>query len=199
MSDSEALRSEIARPDRGRRRAHAPEADTAPYLVDQRRLYRGSALAVALPRRCRDRSRASSAGAIEQRIGLVPQGGNTGYCGGATPDESGRQLLLSLRRLESHPRASTRPISPSPPKPAACSRSVQQAADAAERFFPLSLGSEGSCQIGGNLATNAGGLERRALRHGARPGCSGIEAVLPDGQRVAMASNRCARTTPATI
>ena len=73
-------------------------ADTAPYLVDQRQLYRGSALAVALPRNVDEVARIVG-WCHEHRVGLVPQGGNTGYCGGATPDESGRQLLLSLRRL----------------------------------------------------------------------------------------------------
>jgi FAD/FMN-containing dehydrogenase len=156
-------------------------ADTEPFLVDHRRLYRGSALAVVLPR---------DVGAIarvvgwcnQHGIGLVPQGGNTGYCGGATPDESGRQLLLSLRRLNRIRAVDAGNFSLT--AEAGCVlASVQQAAAAVERFFPLSLGSQGSCQIGGNLATNAGGLN--VVRYGMARGCS-------------TASNRCARTTPAT-
>ena len=110
----------------------------------------------------------------------MPQGGNTGYCGGATPDESGRQLLLSLRRLNRIRAVDAGNFSIT--AEAGCVlASVQQAADAVERFFPLSLGSEGSCQIGGNLATNAGGLN--VVRYGmARDLLLGIEAVLPDGQ-----------------
>jgi FAD/FMN-containing dehydrogenase len=154
-------------------------ADTAPFLVDERRLYRGSALAVVLPR---------DVGQVAQivdwcrqhHIGLVPQGGNTGYCGGATPDESGRQLLLSLRRLNRIRGVDADNFSLT--AEAGCVlANVQQAAEAAERFLPLSLGSEGSCQIGGNLATNAGGLN--VVRYGmARDLVLGIEAVLPDGQ-----------------
>ncbi|HEY4972865.1 MAG TPA: FAD-binding oxidoreductase, partial [Steroidobacteraceae bacterium] len=154
-------------------------ADTAPFLQDERRLYRGSALAVVLPRDV-----AQVAQLIgwchQHRIGVVPQGGNTGYCGGATPDDSGRQLLLSLRRLNRIRAVDADNFSLT--AEAGCVlASVQQAADIAERFFPLSLGSEGSCQIGGNLATNAGGLN--VVRYGmARDLVLGIEAVLPDGQ-----------------
>jgi FAD/FMN-containing dehydrogenase len=154
-------------------------ADTERYLVDHRRLYRGSALAVVLPRNVGE-----VAGVVawcnRHRVGLVPQGGNTGYCGGATPDESGRQLLLSLQRLNRIRAVDTANFSLT--AEAGCVlASVQQAAAAADRFFPLSLGSEGSCQIGGNLGTNAGGLN--VVRYGmTRDLVLGIEAVLPDGQ-----------------
>lgn len=152
--------------------------DMAAYLVDHRQLYHGRALAVAMPRTVQDVVRVVS-WCNQQHVGLVPQGGNTGYCGGATPDESGRQLLLSLRRLNR-----IRVLDPanfSMTVEAGCVLAqIQQAADAAERFFPLSLGSEGSCQIGGNLATNAGGLN--VVRYGmTRQLVLGIEAVLPDG------------------
>ena len=73
-------------------------ADTAPMLVDHRKLYHGQALAVVLPRNTEEVARVVR-WCNEQRVGVVPQGGNTGYCGGATPDESGEQLVLSLRRL----------------------------------------------------------------------------------------------------
>ena len=73
-------------------------ADVAPYLTDHRKLYHGRALAVILPRTTQQISRVLGF-CNEHRIGVVPHGGNTGYCGGATPDESGDQIVLSLRRL----------------------------------------------------------------------------------------------------
>src|SRR6202167_2914396 len=178
MKDSDALRAEL-RALVGSDGMLTADADTAPFLVDQRQLYHGRALAVVLPRTVEQ-----VAGIVRwcngQRLGLVPQGGNTSYCGGATPDESGRQLLLSLRRLNRIRTIDADNFSLT--AEAGCVlASVQQAADAAERFFPLSLGSEGSCQIGGNLATNAGGLN--VVRYGmARDLLLGIEAVLPDGE-----------------
>lgn len=151
----------------------------APCLTDHRKLYEGAALAVLRP------------GSVEEvaqllafcngtRIGVVPQGGNTGYCGGATPDESGRQVVLSLARL-----AHVRRIDPanySLVAEAGCIlANLQREAEAVDRFFPLSLGSEGSCQIGGNLSTNAGGLN--VLRYGmARDLVLGLEVVLADGR-----------------
>ena len=154
-------------------------ADTAPYLIDHRRLYQGSALGVALPRSVAQISRLMSF-CNEQRIGAVPHGGNTGYCGGATPDESGKQLVISLRRLKRI--RSVDPSNYSLVAEAGCILAdVQRAADDAERFFPLSLGSEGTCQIGGNLATNAGGLS--VLRYGMmRDLVLGLEVVLADGR-----------------
>jgi FAD/FMN-containing dehydrogenase len=153
-------------------------AEMAPYEVDHRSLYRGSALAVALPRSLQDVVRLVG-WCRERGIGIVPQGGNTGYCGGATPDGSGRQLLLLLRRLNRIRALDAANFSIT--AEAGCVlANVQQAAASAGRFFPLSLGSEGSCQIGGNLATNAGGLN--VVRYGmARELVLGIEAVLPDG------------------
>jgi FAD/FMN-containing dehydrogenase len=178
MNDSEALRTELCALV-GADSVLTEAAATAPFLVDERRLYRGSALAVALPRNVEEVARI--VGWCNQHgVGVVPQGGNTGYCGGATPDESGRQLLLSLRRLNRIRAVEADNFSMT--AEAGCVlANVQQAADAVERFFPLSLGSEGSCQIGGNLATNAGGLN--VVRYGmARDLLLGIEAVLPDGQ-----------------
>jgi FAD/FMN-containing dehydrogenase len=153
--------------------------DMAPSLTDHRRLYQGRAFAVALPRTVEDVSRVIG-WCNQRRVGVVPQGGNTGYCGGATPDESGSQLVLSLRRLNRI--RSVDPENFSLLAEAGCVlAAVQKAADDADRFFPLSLGSEGSCQIGGNLSTNAGGLN--VVRYGmTRALVLGIEAVLPDGQ-----------------
>ena len=156
----------------------APE-EVAPFLVDHRELYRGRALAVALPRSTEQVSRVLAL-CNERRIGVVPHGGNTSYCGGATPDESGRQLVLSLRRLNRI--RSIDPLNYSLVAEAGCILAdVQRAADAADRFFPLSLGAEGSCQIGGNLSTNAGGTN--VLRYGMmRDLVLGLEVVLADGR-----------------
>jgi FAD/FMN-containing dehydrogenase len=153
--------------------------DIAPFLTDHRNLYHGRALAVVVPRTVEQVSRVARFCNI-QRIGLVPQGGNTGYCGGATPDDSAEQVVISMRRLN-HIR-SVDPLNYSLVAEAGCILAdVQRAADDVERFFPLSLGSEGTCQIGGNLSTNAGGLS--VLRYGMmRDLVLGLEVVLADGR-----------------
>ncbi|MGH8228641.1 MAG: FAD-binding oxidoreductase [Steroidobacteraceae bacterium] len=154
-------------------------ADIAANLIDHRRLYRGRALAVVLPRSVEQVSEILAL-CNEERIGVVPQGGNTSYCGGATPDASGRQLVLALRRLDRircvDAAGFTLVVE------AGCVlEEVRRAADRAERLFPLSLGSGGSCQIGGNLSTNAGGTQ--VLRYGMmRDLVLGLEAVLADGR-----------------
>ncbi len=150
-----------------------------PRLVDHRHRYHGSAALLALPdstARVADLLRTCSA----LRIGVVPQGGNTSYCGGATPDASGTQILLSLQRLDRIRRVDAEGFNLV--AEAGCTLlEVQQAAADAKRLFPLSLGSEGTCQIGGNLSTNAGGTA--VLRYGTmRELVLGIEAVLPDGR-----------------
>jgi FAD/FMN-containing dehydrogenase len=111
---------------------------------------------------------------------VVPQGGNTSYCGGATPDDSGTQVVVGMARMRSIRAVDAQNFSMT--VEAGCTLAeVQQAAAASERFFPLELGSAGSCQIGGNLATNAGGLN--VLRFGmARALTLGVEAVLADGR-----------------
>ncbi len=153
-------------------------ADRSAYEVDHRRLYHGRALAVAAPRDVPTVARLVR-WCHDNDVGVVPQGGNTGYCGGATPDDSGKQLVLSLQHLNRVRQVDTDNFSMT--VEAGCIlANVQAAAVAADRFFPLSLGSEGSCQIGGNLATNAGGLN--VVRYGMmRELVLGIEAVLPDG------------------
>ena len=110
----------------------------------------------------------------------MPQGGNTGYCGGATPDESGLQLVVGLRRLNRIRQVDAANFSLV--AEAGCTLgAVQRASLEAERYFPLELGSSESCQIGGNLATNAGGLN--VVRYGmARSLTLGIEVVLADGR-----------------
>ena len=153
--------------------------DCAPFLVDHLGRCRGSALAVAQPR-----SVPQVAQLLEfceaERIGVVPHGGNTSYCGGAIPDDSGRELVLSLRRLNRI--RSVDPENYSLVAEAGCILAqVQAAAEAAGRFFPLSIGSQGSCQIGGNLSTNAGGVN--VLRYGmTRDLVLGLEVVLAGGR-----------------
>lgn len=111
---------------------------------------------------------------------VVPQGGNTGLCGGAIPDDTGEQILLSLSKMNR-----IRALSANDHTliaDAGCTlAAIQRAAADADRFFPLSLAAEGSCQIGGNLSTNAGGIN--VLRYGtARNLALGLEVVLPDGK-----------------
>ncbi len=112
-------------------------------------------------------------------VSIVPQGGNTGLCAGATPDKSGNQVLVSLSRMNR-----VRDIDAldfSIEVEAGCVlATIQDAAKSVDRYFPLSLGAEGSCQIGGNLATNAGGIN--VIRYGtARALVLGLEVVLADG------------------
>lgn len=154
-------------------------SDVEPYLTDHRHLYQGRAMAVAVPRTVEQVSRLL-AHCNDNRIGVVPHAGNTSYCGGATPDESGQQIVLSLKRLNKI--RSIDPLNYSLVVEAGCILTdVQRAADNAERLFPLSLGSEGTCQIGGNLSTNAGGTS--VLRYGMmRDLVLGLEVVLPDGR-----------------
>ena len=157
----------------------ADEAAIAPYLSDHRRLYHGRALAVVRP---------ASVGEVAQVLalcnaagaGVVPHGGNTSYCGGATPDESGGEVVVALERLNRIRAVDA--ANDSLIAEAGCRLAqVQAAAEAAGRFFPLSLGSEGSCQIGGNLSTNAGGTN--VLRYGMmRDLVLGLEVVLADGR-----------------
>jgi FAD/FMN-containing dehydrogenase len=150
-----------------------------PYLVDWRKLYRGTAPFVARPDTV-ERVAAVMRICAEYGVGVVPHGGNTGYCGGATPREQGREIILSLARL-----SRIRDVDPdgySIVVDAGCTlAAVQEAALKADRLFPLSLGSEGTAQIGGNLSTNAGGTA--VLRYGMiRDLVLGLEVVLPDGR-----------------
>jgi FAD/FMN-containing dehydrogenase len=150
----------------------------APYLEEERRLYHGAARMVVRPA-----STAEVAAVVricaDAGIPIVPQGGNTGLAGGGVPDEDGTAVVLSLGRMN-RVRAID-PIDFTITVEAGCILAeVQRAAAAADRLFPLSLGAEGSCQIGGNLATNAGGIA--VLRYGnMRELTLGLEVVLPDG------------------
>src|SRR3569832_521990 len=154
-------------------------ARTAPMLRDHRALYRGLALAVVAPADTAAVSRIL-AYCNERRIGVVPQSGNTGYCGGATPDASSSQVLLSLARLDRVRAVDVTNYTLIAEAGCILAR-LQQAAAEADRYLPLSLGSEGSCMLGGNLSTNAGGLN--VIRYGmAREMVLGLEVVLADGR-----------------
>ena len=153
--------------------------DVAPFVVDFRGLYRGATPLVACPASTADVA-AVLATCNELGVAVVPHGGNTSYCGGATPGEFGDEIVLSLRRMNR-----LREVDPdnfSISVEAGCLLTdVQAAAESVDRYFPLSLGSEGSCQIGGNLSTNAGGLN--AVRYGVtRELVLGLEVVLADGR-----------------
>ncbi len=151
----------------------------APYLTDFRRLYHGATPLVLLPR---DVAGVAQILRICEResVAVVPHGGNTSYCGGATPDEAGSQIVLSLRRLNRVRQVDAANYSMI--IEAGCTLAeAQGAARDAERLFPLSLGSEGTAQIGGNLSTNAGGTA--VLRYGMmRDLVLGLEVVLADGR-----------------
>ncbi len=153
--------------------------DAAPYLLDWRRRYQGAALAVVRPG-----STEEVAGVVRacarHGVPLVPQGGNTGLCGGATPDESGRAVVLSTARLN-RVRAIDTDNDTITVEAGCVLQAVQEAAEAAGRLFPLSLAAQGSCTIGGNLATNAGGTQ--VLRYGnARELALGLEVVTAEGE-----------------
>ncbi|WP_129647462.1 FAD-binding oxidoreductase [Peristeroidobacter agariperforans] len=167
------------------RRAVGPQgyleqaADIEPFLVDHRKLYRGATPLVLRPDSTEQVS-AIMRMCNEARVGVVPVGGNTGYCGGATPSEDGSQIVLSLARMRRI--RAIDPLNYTMIAEAGCVLAeVQAAAASVDRLFPMSLGSEGSCQLGGNLSTNAGGTA--VLRYGMmRDLILGLEVVLPDGR-----------------
>jgi FAD/FMN-containing dehydrogenase len=149
------------------------------YEVDWRKRYRGRALAVVRPRST-DEVAAVVRLCRRHGVAIVPQGGHTGLVGGGTPDDSGRQVVLQLGRLN-RVRAFDEANFSMTVEAGCVLQSVQEAAAARGLWFPLSLAAEGSCTIGGNLATNAGGTQ--VLRFGnARELCLGLEVVTADGQ-----------------
>ncbi|NCT85379.1 MAG: FAD-binding oxidoreductase [Comamonadaceae bacterium] len=153
--------------------------DLAAYENDWRKRYKGRALAVARPAST-DEVAAVMRLCHQHRVAVVPQGGNTGLVGGSTPDDSGRQLVLSLTRMKRVRELDV--ANASLTAEAGCVLAeVQAAASAAGLLFPLSLAAEGSCTLGGNLATNAGGTQ--VLRYGnARELCLGLEVVTAAGE-----------------
>jgi FAD/FMN-containing dehydrogenase len=157
-------------------------ADTAAYLEDWRGRYRGDALCVVRPGSTEEVAAVVKLCA-DAGVAIVPQGGNTGLCGGATPLGHTRQpkgeVVVSLARLN-RIRAVDRDNATITVEAGCTLLQVQEAAAAVERLFPLSLAAEGTATIGGNLSTNAGGVQ--VLRYGtARALTLGLEVVLPDG------------------
>jgi FAD/FMN-containing dehydrogenase len=153
--------------------------DTAPYTVDWRKQFRGEAQCVLRPGTTAEVA-AAVALCAREGIAIVPQGGNTGLCGGSVPTGARPEVVLSLSRLNRIRQIDA--LNDTMTVEAGCVlAAIQQAAAAAGRLFALSLAAEGSCQIGGNLSTNAGGVN--VLRYGnAREQVLGLEVVLPDGR-----------------
>jgi len=160
--------------------AHVLEGgDLAAYEHDWRKRYRGRALAVVRPASTQEVAAVVRACAAH-RVPIVTQGGNTGLVGASVPDASGTQVLLSLTRMNRVRAIDAANLTMS--VDAGCVlQQVQEAAAAQDLLFPLSLAAEGSCTIGGNLATNAGGTQ--VLRYGnARELCLGLEVVTAAGE-----------------
>lgn len=153
-------------------------ADLEPHLVDERGAFRGVAPVLLKPAST-DEVAAAVRICADAGVGIVPQGGRTGMCGGTVPVTPGGEVLVSLERLRRIRDLDARGFTVT--CEAGCVlRTLQEAAERAGRLFPLSLAAEGSCTIGGNLATNAGGIN--VLRYGmARNLTLGLEVVLPDG------------------
>ncbi|MDO8421392.1 MAG: FAD-binding oxidoreductase [Parvibaculum sp.] len=154
-------------------------AEMAPYLVERRDRYQGRAAAMLSPASTSEVSALMKI-AHETNTKIVPQGGNTGLVGGQIPFESGEEVILSLTRMN-HIGALDALNKTLTVEAGVTLQAAQEAAAAAGLLFPLSLASEGTCQIGGNLATNAGGTA--VLRYGnARELVLGLEVVLADGE-----------------
>jgi D-lactate dehydrogenase (cytochrome) len=154
-------------------------ADMAPFLTDWRQRFTGAATAIVKPGST-DEVAALVKLCDEHEVPIVPQGGNTGLVLGSVPDDSGRAIVLSLQRLNRVRATDT--VNNTMTVDAGCIlENIQNAAAEAGRLFPLSLAAEGSCTIGGNLSTNAGGTA--VLRYGnTRELCLGLEVVTAQGE-----------------
>lgn len=154
-------------------------AELEPWLSDWRGVYKGGAQAVVRPSST-EQVAACLRLCNEHRIPVVPRGGNTGLCGGATPDSSPGNVVISLDRMNRIRSIDT--IANTLVADAGCILgNLRRAAQEEGRLLPLSLAAEDSSQIGGNIATNAGGVN--VVRYGmARELVLGIEAVLPNGE-----------------
>ncbi len=155
------------------------EVDTLPFVTDWRQRAVGKTLAVLKPGSSNEVAQLVKL-CVQFSISIVPQGGNTGLVLGSIPDQSGKAVVLSLKRLNRIRNLDT--ANNTMTVEAGCLLAqVQAAAQQLDRLFPLSLASEGSCTIGGNLSTNAGGTA--VLRYGnARELCLGLEVVTADGE-----------------
>lgn len=153
--------------------------EVEPYVTDFRGRYKGNALCVVRPRSTEEVA-AVVAKCIAQSVPVQAQGGNTGLCGGSVPFAGGRGVIVSLARMRRVREVDA--ANNSITVDAGCVLAdVQRAAIDAGRYYPVSLGAEGSCQIGGNIATNAGGTG--VLRYGnTRENVLGLEVVLPDAR-----------------
>jgi FAD/FMN-containing dehydrogenase len=155
------------------------EGDLAAWEIDWRKRFAGKALAVVRPGSTAEVARVVRLCA-EQGVGIVAQGGNTGLVGGSVPDASGTQIVLSLARLDRVRSIDAANLTMTVEAGCVLQR-VQEAAAREGLLFALSLAAEGSCTIGGNLATNAGGTQ--VLRYGnARELCLGLEVVTAAGE-----------------
>jgi FAD/FMN-containing dehydrogenase len=163
----------------GARNVYTDPAQTKPYFIDWRRQYSGTAECVVRPGSTAEVAQVVAVCAREG-IAVVAQGGNTGLVGGSVPTGKQREIVLSLARM--HRIRALDHLNDTITVDAGCVlAAVQAAAHEAGRLFPLSLAAEGSCQIGGNLSTNAGGVN--VLRYGtAREQVLGLEVVLADGR-----------------
>ncbi len=154
-------------------------ADTLPYTQEWRGLWHGKTSLVLRPKTTAEVSAIMTL-ASETGTPIIPQSGNTGLVGAQVPDESGEEVVLSLARMNA-----IRAIDPAgytiTAEAGVTLRNVQLAAEAADRLYPLSLASEGSCMVGGNLSTNAGGIQVLAYGN-ARDMVLGLEVVLADGR-----------------
>ena len=153
--------------------------DHEKYVNDWREQYVGKTYAVLRPSNTEEVSNILKF-ASENNITIVPQGGNTGLCGGATPDKSGNSIILSLEKMNKI-RSFNKQAKTITVDAGVILSSIHEKVEQEDLFFPLSLGAKGSCMIGGNLSTNAGGIN--VLKYGnSRELCLGLEVVLPDGK-----------------
>jgi FAD/FMN-containing dehydrogenase len=163
----------------GEAHAYTAEADIAAFVQEPRKLYHGRTPLVLRPGSVDEVSRILRL-ASETRTPIVPQGGNTGLVGGQVPHGDGSEIVLSLSRLTRIRELDTLSNTVTAEAGVVLEK-LHEAADAAGLLFPLSLGAQGSCQIGGNLSSNAGGTAVLAYGN-ARELCLGVEVVLPTGE-----------------
>jgi len=155
------------------------DGDLSAYEQDWRKRVHGKALAVVRPSTTQQVADVVKACAQAQTA-IIPQGGNTGLSVGSTPDNSGQQVVLSLQRMQALRQLDTDNLTVTV-EAGMILQTLQDTADKAGFLFPLSLAAEGSCTIGGNLGTNAGGTQ--VLRYGnTRELCLGLEVVTPQGE-----------------
>ncbi len=163
----------------GEKNALTNANDIAPYMLEQRDLYQGRSPLVLRPGSTEEVAAIMKL-ASETGTPVVPQGGNTGLVGGQTPDQSGTAIVLSMGRMN-RIRSIDTVGNLVTVEAGVILKNLQDAVADAGRLFPLSLGAEGSCQIGGNLGSNAGGTAVLAYGN-MRELCLGLEVVLPTGE-----------------